>query len=96
MSTTCCVMFGLYHVTCHVMLGLQLAPPGDSSGQLDLPPMEMPEADEKDRGPIMPVPKGIRPTLSKHRIEVNMFTTNQTLKRHYPTSPFKLSAEVWP
>ena len=24
----------------------------------------------KDRGPVMPVPKGIRPTLSKHRIEV--------------------------
>jgi len=24
----------------------------------------------KDRGPVMSVPKGIRPTLSKHRIEV--------------------------
>jgi hypothetical protein len=34
--------------------------------------MEMPEAIDKDRGPIMPVPKGIRPTLSKHRIEVGI------------------------
>ena len=34
----------------------------------ELPPVTMPEA--KDRGPILPVPKGIRPTLSKHRIEV--------------------------
>lgn len=39
------------------------------SGQ-DLPPIELPPTQDKDRGPIMPVPKGIRPTLSKHRIEV--------------------------
>lgn len=48
---------------------MQLAPPGDVSGE-DLPPLELPELDDKDRGPIMPVPKGIRPTLSKYRIEV--------------------------
>ena len=35
----------------------------------DLPPLELPTGD-KDRGPVMPVPKGIRPILSKHRIEV--------------------------
>ncbi len=42
---------------------------GDNSGQ-DLPPLELPDPSEKDRGPIMPVPKGIRPTLSKYRVEV--------------------------
>lgn len=51
------------------MLLCQLAPPGDTSGE-DLPPCELPTFDAKDRGAIMPVPKGIRPTLSKHRIEV--------------------------
>ena len=50
-------------------VGVQLAPPGDTSGE-DLPPCELPLFDVKDRGPVMPVPKGIRPTLSKHRIEV--------------------------
>ncbi|KAH9496796.1 hypothetical protein Btru_010276 [Bulinus truncatus] len=57
---------------------LPLAPFGDASGQ-DLPPMELP-ATEKDRGPIMPVPKGIRPILSKHRIEV-LFWGVRDLKR---------------
>lgn len=37
--------------------------------------MEMPELDDKDRGPITPVPKGIRPTLSKYRIEVTGVVT---------------------
>lgn len=36
----------------------------------DLPPLEMPAQGGRDRGPVMPVPKGIRPILSKHRIEV--------------------------
>lgn len=40
----------------------------------------MPDQSEKDRGPIMPVPKGIRPTLSKHRIEVLFWGVRQ-LKR---------------
>ncbi|XP_055886227.1 otoferlin-like isoform X5 [Biomphalaria glabrata] len=57
---------------------LQLAPFGDASGQ-DLPPLELP-ATERDRGPIMPVPKGIRPILSKHRIEV-LFWGVRDLKR---------------
>ncbi|RUS83182.1 hypothetical protein EGW08_009039, partial [Elysia chlorotica] len=57
---------------------LQLAPFGDSSG-VDLPPLELPAMD-KDRGPIMPVPKGIRPILSKHRIEV-LFWGVRDLKR---------------
>ncbi|XP_059174098.1 otoferlin-like isoform X2 [Physella acuta] len=57
---------------------IPLAPFGDSSGQ-DLPPLELPEM-KKDRGPIMPVPKGIRPILSKHRIEV-LFWGVRDLKR---------------
>ena len=52
----------------HCVPVLQLAAFGDTSGQ-DLPPLELPDQD-RDRGPIMPVPKGIRPVLSKHRIEV--------------------------
>jgi hypothetical protein len=47
-----------------------LAPFGDMNGQ-DLPPLEMPSSGDRDRGPVMPVPKGIRPILSKHRIEVS-------------------------
>ncbi|KAK7100137.1 hypothetical protein V1264_023132 [Littorina saxatilis] len=57
---------------------LQLAAFGDTSGQ-DLPPLDMPTMD-KDRGPIMPVPKGIRPVLSKHRIEV-LFWGVRDIKR---------------
>ena len=49
---------------------LQYGEVGDPHAQ-DLPAVAMPEA--KDRGPIMPVPKGIRPTLSKHRIEVRIY-----------------------
>ncbi|XP_014771959.1 otoferlin isoform X1 [Octopus bimaculoides] len=58
---------------------LRLAPFGDVSGQ-DLPPMEMPEAMDSDRGTLMPVPKGIRPILSKHRVEV-LFWGVRDLKR---------------
>lgn len=58
---------------------LQLAPFGDMSGQ-DLPPMDMPEAMDSDRGTLMPVPKGIRPILSKHRVEV-LFWGVRDLKR---------------
>lgn len=55
------------------MIGaFQLAPFGDMGGQ-DLPPLKLPaESERQDRGPIMPVPKGIRPILSKHRIEVRI------------------------
>ena len=56
----------------------QLAPFGDILGE-DLPPMKLPQGNEgPDRGPIMPVPKGIRPVLSKHRIEVGWFE-----QKHY-------------
>jgi len=58
-------------------VGVQLAPPGDTSGE-DLPPCELPQFDVKDRGPVMPVPKGIRPTLSKHRIEVRAVVFHST------------------
>lgn len=38
------------------------------AGKADLPPINGPV--DMDRGPIMPVPMGIRPVLSKYRIEV--------------------------
>lgn len=38
------------------------------NGKADLPPMDGPT--DMDRGPILPVPLGIRPVLSKYRIEV--------------------------
>lgn len=38
------------------------------AGKADLPPINGPV--DMDRGPIMPVPVGIRPVLSKYRIEV--------------------------
>ncbi|KAL3867775.1 hypothetical protein ACJMK2_040625, partial [Sinanodonta woodiana] len=52
---------------------------GDKSSE-DLPPMELPSLQDKDRGPVMPVPKGIRPVLSRHRIEV-LFWGVRDLKR---------------
>ncbi|NXN92237.1 OTOF protein, partial [Rhinopomastus cyanomelas] len=43
---------------------LQIGPGGKS----DLPPIDGPT--DVDRGPILPVPLGIRPVLSKYRVEV--------------------------
>ncbi|NXX81528.1 OTOF protein, partial [Urocolius indicus] len=43
---------------------LQIGPGGKS----DLPPVDGPT--DVDRGPILPVPLGIRPVLSKYRVEV--------------------------
>nr|XP_015203273.1 PREDICTED: otoferlin isoform X3 [Lepisosteus oculatus] len=53
---------------------LQIGP----AGKADLPPIEGPT--DSDRGPIMPVPLGIRPVLSKYRIEV-LFWGLRDLKR---------------
>ncbi|XP_061094120.1 otoferlin-like [Conger conger] len=47
-------------------------------GRADLPPIDGPT--DMDRGPILPVPMGIRPTLSKYRIEV-LFWGLRDLKR---------------
>ena len=59
----------IYEIQSHVCF-YQLAAFGEMGGQ-DLPPLELPlPTDKQDRGPVMPVPKGIRPILSKHRIEV--------------------------
>ncbi|NXN17112.1 OTOF protein, partial [Indicator maculatus] len=44
---------------------LQIGPGGKS----DLPPIDGPT--DMDRGPILPVPLGIRPVLSKYRVEVS-------------------------
>ncbi|XP_006835281.1 PREDICTED: otoferlin isoform X3 [Chrysochloris asiatica] len=53
---------------------LQIGP----AGKADLPPINGPM--DVDRGPIMPVPMGIRPVLSKYRIEV-LFWGLRDLKR---------------
>ncbi|XP_059972637.1 otoferlin isoform X1 [Mesoplodon densirostris] len=53
---------------------LQIGP----AGKADLPPINGPV--DTDRGPIMPVPMGIRPVLSKYRIEV-LFWGLRDLKR---------------
>ncbi|XP_061599324.1 otoferlin-like [Cololabis saira] len=53
---------------------LQIGP----NGKADLPPIEGPT--DVDRGPILPVPLGIRPVLSKYRIEV-LFWGLRDLKR---------------
>ncbi|XP_030324679.1 LOW QUALITY PROTEIN: otoferlin-like [Calypte anna] len=53
---------------------LQIGPGGKS----DLPPIDGPT--ELDRGPILPVPLGIRPVLSKYRVEV-LFWGLRDLKR---------------
>ncbi|KAM4804039.1 otoferlin isoform X5 [Urocitellus parryii] len=53
---------------------LQIGP----TGKADLPPINGPV--DVDRGPIMPVPVGIRPVLSKYRVEV-LFWGLRDLKR---------------
>uniref|UniRef100_A0A8B9L1B5 Otoferlin n=1 Tax=Astyanax mexicanus TaxID=7994 RepID=A0A8B9L1B5_ASTMX len=53
---------------------LQIGP----GGKADLPPIDGPT--DMDRGPILPVPIGIRPVLSKYRIEV-LFWGLRDLKR---------------
>ncbi|XP_014743651.1 PREDICTED: otoferlin [Sturnus vulgaris] len=53
---------------------LQIGPGGKS----DLPPIDGPT--ELDRGPILPVPLGIRPVLSRYRVEI-LFWGLRDLKR---------------
>uniref|UniRef100_A0A670ZH08 Otoferlin n=1 Tax=Pseudonaja textilis TaxID=8673 RepID=A0A670ZH08_PSETE len=53
---------------------LQIGPAGKS----DLPPISGPT--DMDRGPILPVPLGIRPVLSKYRVEI-LFWGLRDLKR---------------
>ncbi|XP_010211914.1 PREDICTED: otoferlin [Tinamus guttatus] len=53
---------------------LQIGPGGKS----DLPPIDGPT--DIDRGPILPVPLGIRPVLSKYRVEI-LFWGLRDLKR---------------
>ncbi|XP_039604234.1 otoferlin isoform X2 [Polypterus senegalus] len=53
---------------------LQIGP----GGKADLPPIDVPTDSEK--GPILPVPMGVRPVLSKYRIEV-LFWGLRDLKR---------------
>uniref|UniRef100_A0A668ACE1 Otoferlin n=1 Tax=Myripristis murdjan TaxID=586833 RepID=A0A668ACE1_9TELE len=48
------------------------------AGRADLPPIEGPT--DSERGPILPVPLGIRPVLSRYRIEV-LFWGLRDLKR---------------
>ncbi|ESN95703.1 hypothetical protein HELRODRAFT_114638 [Helobdella robusta] len=58
---------------------LQLAPHGESSCD-DLPPCDLPIVLDPSRSSSMPVPRGIRPTLSTHRIEV-LFWGVRDMKR---------------
>lgn len=51
------------------------------AGKADLPPINGPV--DTDRGPIMPVPVGIRPVLSKYRIEVRAGSTHPS----HPSCP---------
>ncbi|XP_072842330.2 otoferlin isoform X1 [Pogona vitticeps] len=53
---------------------LQIGP----TGKADLPPIDGPT--DMDRGPILPVPLGIRPVLSKYRVEI-LFWGLRDLKR---------------
>ncbi|KAM9316351.1 LOW QUALITY PROTEIN: otoferlin [Gastrophryne carolinensis] len=53
---------------------LQIGP----SGKSDLPPIDGPT--DLERGPILPVPMGIRPVLSKYRVEI-LFWGLRDLKR---------------
>ncbi|XP_048372576.1 otoferlin isoform X2 [Sphaerodactylus townsendi] len=48
------------------------------AGKSDLPPIDGPT--DMDRGPILPVPLGIRPVLSKYRVEI-LFWGLRDLKR---------------
>lgn len=65
---------GIGHFTCHRTHGegecdtVTPIPQIGPAGKADLPPINGPG--DMDRGPIMPVPVGIRPVLSKYRIEV--------------------------
>jgi hypothetical protein len=61
---------------------LHLQAPSDYAGLPALPePKQVPDAiPETDTGPMLPVPRGIRPTLAKYRIEV-LFWGLRDLKR---------------
>ncbi|NXK43687.1 OTOF protein, partial [Piprites chloris] len=52
---------------------LQIGPGGKS----DLPPLDGPT--DAERGPILPVPLGIRPVLSRYRVEVKGALGSRTL-----------------
>ena len=56
-----------------VIVSFQIGP----NGKADLPPIDGPT--DFDRGPILPVPLGIRPVLSKYRIEVTRPSTSSTV-----------------
>ncbi|XP_077991695.1 otoferlin-like [Glandiceps talaboti] len=59
---------------------LQLSCPDEPGPDTGLPPGVPPLDRTTDRGPIIPVPRGIRPILSKHRIEV-LFWGMREMKR---------------
>ncbi|XP_013379026.1 otoferlin isoform X3 [Lingula anatina] len=61
-----------------------LSPLGEMSAD-ELPAINLPDTCSDTRGPILPVPKGIRPFLSKYRVEV-LFWGVRDLKRVQLTS----------
>ncbi|NXF39640.1 OTOF protein, partial [Nyctibius bracteatus] len=62
---------------------LQIGPGGKS----DLPPIDGPT--DMDRGPILPVPLGIRPVLSKYRVEVIALEHQISMFSIVPCWPFQ-------
>lgn len=62
------------------------------AGKADLPPINGPM--DMDRGPIMPVPVGIRPVLSKYRVEVHEGSVG--VLQALPSSGFLAPSTVFP
>ncbi|NXT25037.1 OTOF protein, partial [Syrrhaptes paradoxus] len=70
---------------------LQIGPGGKS----DLPPIDGPT--DMDRGPILPVPLGIRPVLSKYRVEVTNVRDERCVGREsLPYWPSQLPRKTSP
>ncbi|NXF93563.1 OTOF protein, partial [Eubucco bourcierii] len=68
---------------------LQIGPGGKS----DLPPIDGPT--DMDRGPILPVPLGIRPVLSKYRVEGSQTVLWWSYSRPLPPAQ-SLVYSLWP
>lgn len=60
------------------------------AGKASLPPIDGPT--DSDRGPILPVPLGIRPILSRYRIEVRRFWTDSDRELEKPAGPLTAAA----
>ncbi|NWS47185.1 OTOF protein, partial [Probosciger aterrimus] len=68
---------------------LQIGPGGKS----DLPPIDGPT--DMDRGPILPVPLGIRPVLSKYRVEVIALEHHMSIQPSSRTTRKTPTSAIW-